>query len=601
MLTRPVTKLVLSGLGLIVVVCLWLYVAPTGIGGSTSYVVTHGTSMQPRFHAGDLALVRARDEYRVGEVVAYRSHVFHTVVLHRIIGRAGSRYIFKGDNNNFVDFEHPTRSQLIGSLWLRLPGVGGPLESLRSPLLTGALVGLGFFLLTGVVLTRRRRRRQRERRASAEPRVAHAWPRLGGVEPAVLAVGGLALLPFLALAVISLTRASSAAAPVTIPYKQTGTLSYSAAAAPGPTYQDGRVSTGEPLFTHLVSGVSLRFAYALHSEGTASVSGRAWLGAELSSSSGWRSTMRLAPTVRFHGARAAVRASLSLPALLSLMNRVEKTTAVNGSYVLTIEPHVKVAGRLQSQPISTGFSPKIKFTINPLEVRALSASGSAFMPGERGASPFAPSQSSSLDGERQEPLSISIGPLQPQVATARWIALGGVLLVLLVVLSLGTLLAPRRHDTAADILARYGRMIVPVERVPQPQGVTVIDVADMDALTRIAEHYDRSILHEKTEHGDAFWVTDESGHFRYTAPAEAQPGESVAPARVAIPSEPPVPALSQHLVPIPPTGAEPSRRSAIEDEHDWAAYRVASAIAADGQSWGEAGEAADPSLYQPRR
>ena len=58
-------------------------------------------------------------------------------------------------------------------------------------------------------------------------------------------------------------------------------------------------------------------------------------------------------------------------------------------------------------------------------------------------------------------------------------------------------------------------MIVPVARVWQLPGVPVIDVEDMDALAQIAEHYDRSILHEVAEDGEAFWVTDESGQFRY--------------------------------------------------------------------------------------
>jgi len=45
--------------------------------------------------------------------------------------------------------------------------------------------------------------------------------------------------------------------------------------------------------------------------------------------------------------------------------------------------------------------------------------------------------------------------------------------------------------------------------------VAVIDVADIEALVRIADHYDRSILHELTDYGEAFWVTDESGQFRF--------------------------------------------------------------------------------------
>ena len=56
---------------------------------------------------------------------------------------------------------------------------------------------------------------------------------------------------------------------------------------------------------------------------------------------------------------------------------------------------------------------------------------------------------------------------------------------------------------------------MPVSAVWQQPGVTVIDVEDIDSLARIAVHYERSILHERAEYGDAFWVCDESGQFRY--------------------------------------------------------------------------------------
>jgi hypothetical protein len=79
----------------------------------------------------------------------------------------------------------------------------------------------------------------------------------------------------------------------------------------------------------------------------------------------------------------------------------------------------------------------------------------------------------------------------------------------------------RPGDEATSIRARYGHMIIPVAHVAQPAGSSVIDVADMDALVRIAEHYDRSILHETAGGAEAFWVTDESGQFRYTVGSPA--------------------------------------------------------------------------------
>ena len=67
-----------------------------------------------------------------------------------------------------------------------------------------------------------------------------------------------------------------------------------------------------------------------------------------------------------------------------------------------------------------------------------------------------------------------------------------------------------------------------MERVWQQPGVAVIDVADIEALVRIADHYDRSILHELTDYGEAFWVTDESGQFRFWIGAGREDGASSA-------------------------------------------------------------------------
>ena len=103
----------------------WFYFAPTTIGGSTRYVVTSGVSMEPRFHTGDLAIVRPASNYQVGEIVAYWSTLLHTVVLHRIIAKDGNSYEFKGDNNHFIDPVRPTRSELLGKLWLHVPRAAG--------------------------------------------------------------------------------------------------------------------------------------------------------------------------------------------------------------------------------------------------------------------------------------------------------------------------------------------------------------------------------------------------------------------------------------------------------------------------------------------
>jgi signal peptidase I len=367
-----IRRLLSSAIALSVVGCAWYLLAPPALGGSTTYVVTDGISMEPRFHTGDLALVRSQSSYRVGEIVAYQNKMLHTIVLHRIVGREGARYLFKGDNNNFVDFEHPLRSQLVGSLWLHMPGAGATLHSVGSPLLAGILVAAGTLLFTGVAFTRRRRRRRRRENAQAPPPPPRAIPTLtlaplsGDLLAGVLAAAGVALLALLALALLAFTRPASAQRGSAVAYRQTGAITYTAHSAPGPTYPGDRAVTGEPLFTRVVNAVEIRFAYTFHAAAQHALGGSASLSATMSSDNGWHTTFPLASAARFSGDAANVSATVELSSLIALMHRVESVTGVNASYTLTLVPHVNVGGEIEGRPLHASFAPRVPVGINEL-------------------------------------------------------------------------------------------------------------------------------------------------------------------------------------------------------------------------------------------
>jgi signal peptidase I len=154
-------KLVAGLLAAEIVLGLWIFFAPTKLGGSSTYSVTAGVSMQPLLYKNDLALVRAQTTYHVGDVVLYHSAVLGKPVLHRIILIQNGQYYFKGDNNNFVDPGYATRSELVGKLWVHVPEVGVAISWLGRPLYAGLLAGLAsmFVVMTGRAPHRRRRRR----------------------------------------------------------------------------------------------------------------------------------------------------------------------------------------------------------------------------------------------------------------------------------------------------------------------------------------------------------------------------------------------------------------------------------------------------------
>ena len=145
--------------GLALLVALFVTFAPTQLGGQTSFIVISGNSMEPKYHAGDLVLIREEESYAEGDVVVYR-HADIGRVIHRIIGREGPGYIFKGDHNTFIDGSRPVVDDLVGRAWFSIPGAGAWLKRLQSPNVVGfltfaAIVG---FTVGALRPTRRRRR-----------------------------------------------------------------------------------------------------------------------------------------------------------------------------------------------------------------------------------------------------------------------------------------------------------------------------------------------------------------------------------------------------------------------------------------------------------
>src|SRR3954470_16839554 len=116
----------------LVLAAVWLF-WPLTLGGGTTYVSTHGISMEPRFQTGDLAILRSAGSYGVGDVVAYRSVSLDTVVMHRIVAMDGDRFVIQGDNNDWLDEDRPGPDLVLGKLWLRIPRGGKALATLKSP------------------------------------------------------------------------------------------------------------------------------------------------------------------------------------------------------------------------------------------------------------------------------------------------------------------------------------------------------------------------------------------------------------------------------------------------------------------------------------
>lgn len=537
------------------VVCLAALALATG---SVVLVTTHGVSMEPLFHTGDLAVVIPSAGYHVGEIVAYHSPLLHIVVLHRIIAQHSGLFTIKGDNNHFLDPVRVPASAIVGRLVLHIPRAGNVVDWAHQPLVLGALAALAAALLTGRGLAGRRRARARQLAASSpSPGAAerlpnrsrssartfagrgvpahsaplHAAPSRRAARSAGSAqdwwpvgAGALTLLALAWLTTVCWASAPLRTVPRPVGYAQQVVFSYSARAQAGTTYPLGRVSTGMPIFPRLVGTVDFAAVYRLRTGTGVAVSDEGTLdaGAMLQGPGGWAGTVATAAPVSFTGTSARTVVRVDLDRLGAVETRFAAETGVPmGDANLVITLTVKDRGALAGAAFSDAYRPSLTLQYSAQELTLPYA-------GPEASGPLYPELVASRQGTVNRAVRVGAGlsllgrrvpVLLAQRATAAFTAAAGAALVALLLRALRR----RRMDEPARIRARYGHEMVRLASSPVSEERRVADVADFAQLLRLARAYECTVLDHATGEPPAFYV--ELGGTLY----RCVPGASSAP------------------------------------------------------------------------
>lgn len=157
--------------GAAAVLMLWaVLLRPQSLGGSATYIVVRGNSMEPTYHTGDLVIVGSASDYTAGDIVAYRVPAGEIgeghVVVHRIAGgdpTAG--FVMRGDNNGAPDPWSPRIGDVEGKAWLLVPGLGTLIAFVHQPVIAG---GLAASIMVAIIIAGSSRTEPR-RRLPADP------------------------------------------------------------------------------------------------------------------------------------------------------------------------------------------------------------------------------------------------------------------------------------------------------------------------------------------------------------------------------------------------------------------------------------------------
>jgi signal peptidase I len=482
-------------------VALWLGFAPAAMGGASTYVTTYGQSMEPTLHAGDLVVVRPKDSYEVGDVAAYRSESLGTIVLHRIIGRDGDRYVFQGDNNSWIDEDRPTEDQIVGVMDGHMTGVGRRMQQLRSPLGIGAIVGVTVVPAAARGKKRRRRERAKEQR-QREPRAPRSQRRLQHVD-ARLAGTALAAA---GVAAFALTRPTIVQSSSEIPFEDRGTFSYTAPAPDASAvYPDGAVPSGQPVFLNLVDALEVRFDYRVSSAADLTATGDVALQGSISDSTGWSYPFEIAAPTPFAADAAGVAGVLDIGDLQARVAAMEEATGADrDSYTVTVDAIVNREVTGAGAASGGAFVSKLEFDLSDLEMHLSAPGPETMQPIQGGLITTAVERRGTVDV-----LAASIPVSAFRAGSLAALVVVGALLAESVARSM------RTKDESLLIERRYRNYLLPL-RAMELSEATVVDVDSIAALARLADHTAGPILRAGPGSG-VYYVVDGPRVYRYRA------------------------------------------------------------------------------------
>lgn len=505
-MTIKIQTIVLSALALALAVGAWIFFAPTQIGGSTSYMIIRGISMNPSIQSGDLVIVRERSSYALNTVVAYRDTLDKQNVLHRIVEIKGDRYTFKGDNNPKPDPYQPTKAELIGEKWIQIPYAGRALAWVQVPI-NAAILAVAAILLAagGGAATKHRRGRKSGPSNRAATSFAPGLSPLYAIPAALLALS-------LALGAVAFSRAKSEQVSVPSGYQQSGDFSYSGSAKPSVVYPNGTVTTGQTVFSRLVENVTFGFEYKLKADASSALSGQATLSASLTSSDNHYTRSFTLAKRSFTGDEVALTGVFPLRQYTNLLNKVQdETQDPTSTYNVVITPTIVVKGMVGTNQVNERFAPSLDFLLDTHKLLLDRSGGSVAMH---------VSKSSSGTSTATRTNTVDLRVAEPTVATARIVSIAGLvlgLLSLIVVIAIGV--QRHRGDEPEQIERQYGHLLLPVSELPRFE--RIIECDSIDALATLAERYDRAILYCREGGIHTYVLQDEGLAYRYSAFSDA--------------------------------------------------------------------------------
>lgn len=504
------TKPMVNAIIVVLLAAIWIVFAPIGFGGTASYVIIAGASMEPTLHQGDLVIARHSTAYEVGDVATYQ-HPQVGPVIHRIIDREGPHYTFQGDNNPWVDSYEPVNAEIIGKSWLHIPGAAEKLLWLRTPIGLSLLsLSIGLMILISIS----GKGENRDTTSKPDVDLFTKWFR----KMQSLRLGewvfplGIVFFAAVLLGIFAFTRSEFERIPVDIQYKHLGQFSYTGVGSPS-IYEKGKVENGQAIFHGFVQDLEFEFTYDFETDARASLAGSYRVNVLISEPNGWQRLIVLQPETTFQGTSFTINDSLDLQQITAIIERLKSRTGLNRQvFNVDIDVPVRVHGTLAGIEYVDTFDAKLPFQLDDIQMFI-----SHQDPLSENGDPLNPSMSAYLPNEATIPNVLSILGFQLAVSQARQITLiAGIVSLVLIALIMAPALAVSMRSPSERIKLTHSDRLVDVNELPHDRRTKWNDLQDFDDMIKLSESTGAMILHMVRGDEHTYVLKDGDTNYRVT-------------------------------------------------------------------------------------
>lgn len=293
---------------------------------------------------------------------------------------------------------------------------------------------------------------------------------------------------------------------------------------------DAKTSAGQPpLFTRLAKSLDLGVTYALVTAQpgaplAADVAGQISAALQIKAGEkpdeGWTKTLPLEPAaITFTGPTAAARVNADFPAVLGLIDAIERETDFKpAAYEVAVIPTVRVTGSVGPQAVDETFAPAFTMKLNRTQI--------TLDPDLRR------SEVKSTKDNVPVEQYLDLPGLSLPVPLARYLTAAGTALAVLAAAVLAAVIfLGLGRDEAAKIRARYGTMLVSVAEADLNDDVQQVEVASIHDLARLAKRDGGAIFQQELAPGLHLYYFVPEGTVTYeyvVANGAGTPGETAA-------------------------------------------------------------------------